>query len=460
MFEDVSHLIRDNKPRLSYGVAATDIDGDGLAELVVTGFGERNLVLDWDGGAEQLVDIAPEPLADPTRRAIGVAAGDVDGDGREEIYILNSDTFMGMKRFGDRFFAIDDEERWIDLFELPANLENPNLTAGRSVLAFDADGSGYYRIAVANYGGPFRIHQVGENRGVRDVAPELGIELMTGGRSLCAVPDIGDYPAIFCGNENDSNSLWLRGESGVWNERAREFGITDATEHARGVAICDTNGDGMFDIVLGNWKGPNRLFERGTTDDGVPHFVNRASAELQRPGKVRTVIAADFDNDGTVELFFNALDEPNRLFAVGAQGVHPVDIGDAIEPDLPGTGAAVADIDGDGVLELIVAHGEHAVVPLSLYRAAGAEYNHFLRVTPLTRFGAPARGAVVYLYSESGRQVRAIDGGSGYLCQMEPVAHFGLGSESTVDAIEIVWPGGRRRRIDRPRIDCEIEVSQ
>lgn len=54
--------------------------------------------------------------------------------------------------------------------------------------------------------------------------------------------------------------------------------------------------------------------------------------------------------------------------------------------------------------------------------------NNWLRVVPRTRFGAFARGAKVVLYTKkSGAHLRIIDGGSGYLCEMEPVAHFGLG---------------------------------
>lgn len=54
--------------------------------------------------------------------------------------------------------------------------------------------------------------------------------------------------------------------------------------------------------------------------------------------------------------------------------------------------------------------------------------NNWLRVIPRTRFGAFARGAKVVLFTrQSGAHLRIIDGGSGYLCEMEPVAHFGLG---------------------------------
>lgn len=60
--------------------------------------------------------------------------------------------------------------------------------------------------------------------------------------------------------------------------------------------------------------------------------------------------------------------------------------------------------------------------------------NNWLRVVPRTRFGAFARGAKVVLYTKkSGAHLRIIDGGSGYLCEMEPVAHFGLGESGPQD---------------------------
>lgn len=61
---------------------------------------------------------------------------------------------------------------------------------------------------------------------------------------------------------------------------------------------------------------------------------------------------------------------------------------------------------------------------------------------PRTRFGAFARGAKVVLFTRrSGAHMRIIDGGSGYLCEMEPVAHFGLGKP---------WGGGKRLLAPQP----------
>ena len=109
-----------------------------------------------------------------------------------------------------------------------------------------------------------------------------------------------------------------------------------------------------------------------------------------------------------------------------------------------------------GLLELLISHGESKAQPLSLHRVArttAARRNHYLRVLPLTRSGAPARGALVTLRDSAGRlQVRVIDPGSGYLCQQEPVAHFGLGVHSAVEVV-IVWPGGQRRTLTGPAVD-------
>ena len=110
---------------------------------------------------------------------------------------------------------------------------------------------------------------------------------------------------------------------------------------------------------------------------------------------------------------------------------------------LPGPGGAIADMDGDGQLELLLAHGESGAQELSLYHVTQGGGNHWLRVMPLTRNNAPARGAkVTVTLSDNTQLTRVVDGGSGYLCQMEPVAHFGLGSQRA-ERLRIEWPDGQ-----------------
>ena len=152
-FEDITYQILDNPPRLSYGISVTDINQDDDYEFIVTGFGFNNLALKYRKGV-LLNKVDQKIFLDKDRRTIGVAACDIDQDGFEEIYFLNTDTYSGEKKYSDRLLDINDN-KFIDLFELEINQENLNLTAGRSVVCVDRNGDGAYGIYVANYGGYF-----------------------------------------------------------------------------------------------------------------------------------------------------------------------------------------------------------------------------------------------------------------------------------------------------------------
>lgn len=451
MFINKSALIQFNPPQLNYGIAVSDIDGDGAFELFVAGFGGPNLVLKWNGS--EFVNIADSILADVGRQAIGVAAADIDFDGREEIYILNTDTFAFRKQFADRLFDWQNN-KWLDLFSLPEHQEALNLTAGRSVVCVDRTGSGRYGFFVANYGGPMQLYELNNAGKLVDVAPEVGVNVVTGGRGVISLPLVSDLMDIFTVNENSPNYLFRNRGDGTFEEIAEECGLSDPHQHGRGVTILDGDGNGLFDIVYGNWEGEHRFYSQ--IKPGI--FKDIAPPDMARPSRIRTVIAADFDNDGYEELFFNNIGEPNRLFALQSGKWTVLDTGDAWEPDGLGTGAAVGDFDGDGQLELAIAHGESNTQPLSLYRPTATGY-HWLRVLPLTASGAPARGAICTLTAGGRKQKRAIDAGSGYLCQMEPVAHFGLGESAYVELVEVRWPDGAKVKIENLKANQLIRVS-
>ncbi|KAK6328524.1 hypothetical protein J4Q44_G00005020 [Coregonus suidteri] len=144
----------------------------------------------------------------------------------------------------------------------------------------------------------------------------------------------------------------------------------------------------------------------------------------------------------------------------GDPQIEELNVGEAAEPEGRGTGAAVTDFDGDGRLDLLVSHGESAAQPLSIYKVNQGSTNSWLRVIPRTQYGAYARGAKVVVYTKrSGPHTRIIDGGSGYLCEMEPVAHFGLGKDIATN-VEVYWPDGKSvaRPLEPSEINSVLEI--
>ncbi|KAG9262675.1 cartilage acidic protein 1 [Astyanax mexicanus] len=468
-----------NPTQRNYGMAVTDVDGDGDLEVVVAGYSGSNLILKYDRDQKRLVNIAVNDrnspyynLRDPEGNAIGVMACDVDGDGREEIYFLNTNNaFSGQASYSDKLLKFRNG-RFEDLLSDDINVRRgvAKRMAGRSVACVDRKGTGRYSIYVSNYArgnvGAHALIEMDESasdvtKGIialSDVASQARVNKYTGGRGVVVGPILNDARSdIFCDNENGPNFLFRNNGDGTFTDMAAQADERRIYSNradvkyismARGVALADFNGDGKIDIVYGNWNGPHRLYMQ--TDQKT--FKNIATKSFSVSSPVRTVIAADFDNDLQLEVFFNNIayrgNAPNKIFRVMRREsadptITELNIGDASEPEGRGTGATVVDFDGDGYLDLLVAHGESASQPISVYKVKQSSGNNWLRVMPRTRYGAFARGAKVVIHTkQSGVHTRIIDGGSGYLCEMEPVAHFGLGSDQATK-IEVYWPDGR-----------------
>ncbi len=402
-FEDLSKIIENNEKRLSYGISVTDFNMDGNNEFLVTGFGFPNLALSFQDG--KLKNINQQKIfSDISKKTIGVAACDIDKDGFEEIYFLNTDTYSGVKKYSDRLLDIKDNN-YFDLFELEKNKENLNLTAGRSVVCVDRKGDGEYGIYVANYGGPTRFYEI-ENELIKDKAENLNLDNITGGRAVVSGHILTERADIFAANERGANFLF-KNNNGNFDDVAFDYRVDDAIQNGRGTALSDIYYDGFDEVFMNNIAEPNKLFR--IKDNGKFEQIN---------------------------------------FQVG------------LEANGYGTGAAVADIDDDGILELLVSRGESKAQTLTLYKAKVDKGSKYLRIKPLNKYGAPARGATVTLITNQRKHSKTIDAGSGYLCQMEPVAHYGIRKKEKNFKVEIRWTNGSKEMIDIKKLNQTIIVRQ
>lgn len=492
MFIKTNWLKNLDTSQLNYGVAVSDVDNDGSLEWIVAGFSGPNFVLKFDRATKRLINLAQDhrysAIADQGGQAIGVCACDIDGDGREEIYFLNTNNaYAGRADYGDTLFKWRNG-KYVNLYTDPVNSRmEAKSFAGRSVACIDRLGTGKYSIVIATYSrggvGNFALVEMDENHPSNDVstgnivlknvASVAKIDKATGGRGLVVGPILGNNGRsdIFFGNEGNpwmgnpgDNFLFKNLGNGSFEDIAEQAEIQDKYNNARGISLADFNRDGLLDIAYGNWEGEHRLFMQYKAVGEARKFRNIANRQYAVPTKIRTVIAADFDNNGDTDIFMNNIcshrdpndREPNKLFTVIPNqfnnSSHPeikkMNIGQAKEPRGFGTGAAITDMDGDGVLDLLISHGESQTQPLKVYRVnrdvsrnQAGKYN-WVRVFPRTKYGAPARGALVKLTTRTGRVYSSvIDGGSGYLCQMEPVAHFGLGEDKPMK-LDVQYPDG------------------
>lgn len=434
------------------GLTVTDADGDGATELLVAAEAGPNRVLKWQDGA--LVDIADPVIADVGGTGRGFLAADIDGDGREELYLLNGASRDTGETSRDRLFA-SFGKRWMDLIDLPENAGGATLLTDGGGAAVDRFGHGRYGFYIIGNGGSAHLFELGPRGYLVDSADDAGLDLVADARAAAVLPLGSHRMDIFVAVADGPNRLYRNVGDGDFEEIAVEKAVADPRNPSHAVAVFDADGDGLFDLLAVSAEGPHRLFLQRA---GMA-FVEGANSDLEEPCRATTVVVADFDNDGYEELFIQVDGEPNRLFGWRNDEWQAISIGDAAEAKLSAGGAVAADIDGDGKLELILSHGGGQDMPLSLFRPFVNPNHHWLRVLPLTAHGAPARGITVACLADGRWQRRVICGGTGHLCQSEPVAHFGLGTCTNVERIEIWWPDSVVVVIEDPPVDRVLTVS-
>ena len=218
-FLDSSHLLPSHPASLRYGMAVLDLDGeDSTFEVFVAGYGSSNMALRWNSTAGAFDNTAKEQhLLRPGHLSTGVGVCDMDGDGDEEIYVLNTCSLAGHGVHGDHILSRNPRNGlFSDLLSNSAIKHNH--FEPTSVACIDRHGTGRYAIATASHGAPLNLFDletayVEENsrRSRRSVVVESSLESgfsgTAAGRSIATglILAHSDHMDIYLGSDSEEN---------------------------------------------------------------------------------------------------------------------------------------------------------------------------------------------------------------------------------------------------------------
>jgi len=475
---------------MSGGVAMFDYDNDGLLDLFMVNSltvdlakskGKTKSHLYHNDGNGKFTEVAEKAGVSDVGWGMGVAIGDYNNDGFEDIYV----TCLGP----NHLFRNNGNGTFTDV-TAKAGVNDPRWSTGASFVDYDNDG--YLDLFVSNYV-DFDINNL----------PEFGQ-----GKS-CQYKSI----PVQCGPrglKGAGDSLFHNNRDGTFTEVSKQAGVSDPNGYyGLGVITSDFDDDGLIDIFVANDSTPNFHYRNkgnGTFEEigfSAGDAVNENGSEQGSMG----VTVGDYDHDGKLDLFVtNFADEYNTLYhndgknsftdlsyaaKVAAVSLPYVGWGTKffdydndgwvdlfvanghVYPQLPGyrqprllhhnnrdgtftevsaqfgtvltenrvsRGVAFGDIDNDGDIDLLIADLDG---PPQLLRNDGGNADNSVLIKLVgVKSNRDGIGARVTVVSGDLTQVDEVRSGDSYLSQSDMRLHFGLEKRVKIDQIQVRWPSG------------------
>ena len=501
------HHIRES---LGQGVCWIDYDRDGDPDLFVLNGGRE--VRESYVGAEALLGTwqfyinHDGKFTDATEQVglhlrtwgLGCAVGDVDQDGFADLFVT---TAVGPNRLfhnrGDGQF-----EDWTSQSGVGSNLLSTSAAFG------DLDLDGDLDLVVATY--------LDESSYVKgELCRWKGMQVMCGPKGFRALDDLlylndgsgrfqqskaltghpgyglgvvlfdvdrdGDSD-IFIANDSSPNHLFLNQGNAQFIESGLASGTalshTGASQAGMGVDVNDLDGDGLLDIVVTNFSDDIHNFYHADGQGYFSEWSHRSGLAATSFSKLGwSVLLEDFDQDGDVDVFtanghvypqVDARDanttylQPIQLLFNDGKGnlKEKLDkLGAIAQVLMAGRGAATADFDSDGDLDVVVVRDGEP--PLLLRNDLPKKGAHWIKIRLSGQnSNSDGIGARVELEASGRHQVREMRRSRGYLSGGEAVLLFGLGSSKRVERLTVYWPVGGKQVLTNLEVNREWEITE
>jgi len=450
-FTDVTHKASLDVELFGMGVAVGDYDNDGFDDLFITTMGQSRLF--HNNGNGTFTDVTQKAgLMGPKEFSTSAAWIDYDKDGKLDLVVAN---YVQWSLEGDLYCTLDGKSK---------SYCTPESYKGTSVRLWHNRGDGTFEDATKKAGL------------AEPTSKTLGIAILD--------YDNDGWPDLLFSNDTQPNKLYHNNGNGTFTEKAVVAGIAfseDGVARAgMGVDAADYDRSGAASILITNFA--NQMLSL-YHNEGKGLFVDEAPrSEVGRATLLTLGFGCfffDYDLDGWPDIFIanGHIDgdiqrvQPNVKYAmpphlfrnVGKGNFQEVTktLGTAFNTPRVGRGAAYGDINNDGRLDLLLSTNggpaflfENDVVP-------GSPANKSLRIKLVgTKSNRDGIGTIVKVTTGEGTESQMMRSGSSYLSASELVLTYGLGQLRQADAIEIRWPSGQVDKLSTVTAGQTVTVTE
>jgi hypothetical protein len=446
-FTDVTRKAGLAVSRFGFGVAVGDYDNDGFDDIFITALGQSHLF--HNNGKGTFTDVTKSAgMIGPNEFSTSAAWVDYDRDGKLDLVVAN---YVQWTEQGDLYCTLDGAHK---------SYCTPESYKGTSLRLWHNLGVGKFEDAT-------------QKAGLGDPSSKsLGIAILDSNND--------GWPDILVANDTQPNKLYVNKKNGTFDERGVPAGIgfsEDGIARAgMGADAADYDRSGHASVIISNFA--NQMVSL-YHNEGNGLFVDEApQSEVGRATLVTLGFGCfffDYDNDGWPDIFVAdghiedqiehvqkrvTYAEPSHLFrnlGGGKFAEVTTQMGPAFAAPRVARAAAYADINNEGVSDILLTTNAG---PAYLFHNQGGT-NHSLRLKLTgTKSNRDGIGAVVKVASGNDKQTKMLRSGSSYLAQSELVLTFGLGAQTRADTVEIDWPSGQIDKLSNINAGQMITVQE